>query len=135
GHARPAESDQTRMRSSLHYLAEEALDQHAPGLRLAYPASPEVVHPIRIQSACGGAMAAFHVIGIDFQHRLGIDFGGFGEEDGAVELVPVGALGVGLDRGPALKHATGLPVQGTLVDFAAAAMRRLMHDVGGVVDM
>src|SRR5262249_15120950 len=61
--------------------------------------------------------------------------GGFGEEDGAVELVPVGALGVGLDRDPALKHATGLPVQGTLVDFAAAAMRRLMHDVGGVVDM
>ena len=56
---------------------QEGLHQHGPRLIRRHAARPQIKKTIRIQSADGRAMAALHIIGIDFKLRLAVHFGFF----------------------------------------------------------
>ena len=53
-------------------------------------------------------MRTFHVVGIDFQLRLGRDTGRFAQQDVAALLPGIGALGIGshIDHSAELAHGT-----------------------------
>ncbi len=63
------------MRDLLDRLADEGLDQQGLGLFVVDAARHQIKLQARIERAGGGAMAADHVVGEDFQFRLVVGFG------------------------------------------------------------
>src|SRR5450432_1151618 len=76
-------------------LRGEGRDQHAARLVLGDAAGAQIEQRLLVEVADGGAMAAFDIIGENFQLRLGIDAGAPAQEQVAIELLRVAALRVG----------------------------------------
>ena len=73
-------------------------------------------------------MAADHVIGEDFKLGLGIEFGGFREQERVAGLLAIGFLGVPLDDDLALENSPGVVIHHAFEEFAAGAVGHLVVD-------
>ena len=72
--------------------------------------------------ADGRAVGAAHVIGEDFQLRLGVYLGVGGQQQSLVGLLGVGLLRVGPDEDFAVEDAARVTVNDAFVDLMAVAM-------------
>ena len=80
---------------NLHKVADfvgEGKHQQLAGTLLTNAAGTEVVERFIIQLAHRGPVTTLHIVGVDFQERLGVDFGLVGEQDIAVRLEGTRAL-------------------------------------------
>ena len=73
-------------------------------------------------------MGTLHVVGEDFQLRLGVDLGRLGQQERAVGLLRVGLLRLGRHEDLPVEHAVGLAVQDALVDLPAPAVGMVVED-------
>ena len=73
-------------------LAHEGRDQQRLGIGLRNAARLQVEHVVVVQVAGGGAVAAGHVIGIDLEFGLRIEFRRLGEQQRVGRLLAVGLL-------------------------------------------
>ena len=116
------------MRDLLDRLADEGLDQQRFGFLLRNAARHQIELQAWIERAGGGAVAADHVVGEDFQLRLVVGFGLVRQQQRARHHLGVGLLRVRLDDDLALEHAVAFAVEHRLELLAALAA------AGGVVD-
>ena len=61
-------------------LSGESIHQQNPCIGLADATLTHIKHGFLVKLACGGTMRTLHVVGIDFQKRLAVDFG-LGRQD------------------------------------------------------
>src|SRR5207302_3624143 len=101
--------------------------------RLVQPTRSQVADLRGVELADGGAMTALDVVGVNFQLRLGIDFGAVRQQQVAVGLLRVGPLRVGMHDQLAVEHRARSTVQYTLVELAAGAARPRMVDAGVMI--
>ena len=87
-----------------------------------------------VELADGRAVRAFHVVGEDFQLRLGVDGGVGREQQSLVGLLGVGLLGVGMNEDFAVEDAVGSAVEDGLVQLVAIAVRLGVVDARVIVD-
>src|SRR4029434_11037725 len=66
---------QAGMFDALDRFAEEGLNQQALGFRRRDAARHQVEFELLVERASGGAVAALHVVGEDFELRLFVGFG------------------------------------------------------------
>src|SRR5437588_4214096 len=71
---------QAGMFDALDRLAEEGLDQQGLGFRRRDAARHQVELELLVKRACGGAVAALHVVGKDLELRLVVGLGAIGKE-------------------------------------------------------
>src|SRR5690606_41331480 len=77
-----------------------------PGLVRRQPAGGQVDQRVRVELADGRAVRGLHLVGVDHQHRLGVDLGGGREQQVLVRQACVGAVGVIVDGDAAVEdHA------------------------------
>jgi hypothetical protein len=75
-------------------------------------------------------VAAFHVVGVDFELGLGVDRRARAQHEVAAELVRIDLLGTRPNRDAALKGAVGAPRGNSLENFASFAARCHVVDRG-----
>ena len=80
-------------------------------------------------------MAAFNVVSVDLQLRLGGDVGIWGDDEISVALIGIRLLSIRMHVNLAAEHARRLAPQHAFVEFVAAAMGSRVFDRGVVVDM
>jgi hypothetical protein len=81
-------------------------------------------------------MAAFDIVGLDFELGLGIDAGFGRKQEGAAGLAGIGALGGGLDMNPPTKYGMSLILDDILVEVATAAVGLLKSKAAvGIADL
>ena len=80
-------------------------------------------------------MRAFHIVGINFQLRLGVDLRVVGEQQVAVGLLGVGLLRIFVDDNAAVENAVRVIIQNAVVKLAAAAVRAGVLDEHVIVEM
>ena len=93
----------------------------------------QVEEGVAVYVARGRAVAALHVVGIDFEHGFGVDLRPAGEQERAVELVAVGFLRALAHDDMALEDAPRLPADGALVNLPAGRGRRAVLDAARMV--
>src|SRR5665213_2294612 len=111
-------------------LRRECRDQHAARLVLGDAAGAQIEHRLLVEIADRGAVAAFDIVGEDFQLRLGIDAGAPAQKQVSVELLRVAALRVGAHRDAAEEDAMRAVVDDALVELARGAAGRGVLDEG-----
>src|SRR5438045_94709 len=77
-----------------HRLAQKAVDQHSPRLLGRDAARLQIKQRRLVEIADTGAVAAFDVVGVDFELGLGVDDGAPADDQVAAQLVGVGLLRV-----------------------------------------
>ena len=108
------------MRDLLDRFADEGLDQQRFGFLLVEcRATSDRTCRSGSRRAGGGAVAADHVVGEDFQLRLVVGLGFVGEQQRVRHHLGVGLLRVRLDDDLALEHAVALVVEHRLELLAA----------------
>src|ERR1700722_6102209 len=112
----------------------KGIDEQGPCGGLPYTTGPEVEKRIFAKLPHGCAMAAFHVVGIDLEFRLGIDGRFLADDEVIVLLEGVCLLGVLVYKDLAVEDTGGLFEQDTLVELVTETRRLLMVDEGMVVD-
>src|SRR5215470_12787765 len=85
--------------------------------------------------ADGRTVRTFHVVGVDFKLRLGVNLRVVGKQQVAVGLLGVGLLRVFVNNDASVKNAMRVAVQNPVVKLATAAVRAGMLDVHVVVEM
>jgi len=78
----------------VEHFADEGFDQQGACLCFVQSACAEIEHRVIVQIADRAAVAAFHIVGVNFQFRLGVHFGLVGQKQRAAELIAVGFLRV-----------------------------------------
>ena len=86
-------------------LRQEGAHQDGTGFRVRNATAAQVEHLLRVQFANGRAVAALHIVGEDFEFRLGIDLRVRRQQQRLVHLVAVGLLRIRAHLDLALKHA------------------------------
>ena len=86
---------------------------------------------LRVEIADRGAVAAFHVVGEDFQLRLGVDRGAPAQQQMLVHLLRVGLLRVGRTSMRPWNTPCARSVEHALEELARGAVRRRVIDDGG----
>ena len=103
-------------------LARKRVNQHPPGRVRPDAASAQVENRFVVQLADGRAVRAFHVVGVNFQLRLGIDAGILGKQQILVGLLGVGFLGDLADQDAAVENAPGPPIEDAIEILVAVAV-------------
>ena len=119
----------------VHRLGQERADQDRARRLLRDAAAAQVEQLVGVQLADRGAVAAFHVVGINLELRLAVDLGVAAEQQRLVHLIAVGLLRDPRDLDPALEHAAGAVGQHVLDRLARSATGRVVRDHGGDVAM
>ena len=81
------------MRDQFQRFGQERAHQHAARFGARNAAADKIEKLIASSSPYRGAVAAFHVVGVDFQLRLAVDFRRGRQQQRLVHLVAVGFLG------------------------------------------
>ncbi len=89
-------------------FADEGGDEQRLGFGGRDAARHQIEEMVMVQVARGGAMAADHVIGEDFKLGLGIEFGGFRQQERVAGLLAIGFLRVLPDDDLALENSPGV---------------------------
>ena len=109
-------------------LADERLDQQRLGFGVRNAARLEIEQQVLVEIARGRAVAALHVVGVDFELRLVVGLGVFRQQQRVRRHLGVGLLRVRPHDDLALEHAAALVVEHGLEHFAALAVRhRVIH--------
>src|SRR5690554_1292831 len=119
-------------RNLLNQFVDERHGQQYVGLPATDASGNQVEHGSFIQLADGSTVGALDVIRVDFQFRLGVDFGTVGQQQVLVVHIRVGLLGVLVDMNPAIKHRVGLVRSNVAVGLFAVAVGGYVVN-GGVV--
>ena len=98
-------------------------------------ARAQIEQRIFFHLADGRAVRALHVVGVNFELRLGVDLRVIGKQQVAVGLLGVGFLRVLVHDDAAVKHAVRVAVEDAVVELAAAAMRAGVFDEHVVVEV
>src|SRR5690554_278061 len=109
-------------RNLLHQLVDKRHGQQHVGLPAADTARHQVKHRGLIQLANGGAVGTLDVVCVDFQFRLGVDFGTVGKQQVLVIHIRIGLLGVLVDMNAAIEDSVGLVRSDVVVGLFAVAM-------------
>ena len=80
-------------------------------------------------------MRAFHVVGVDLQERLAVDFRRRGKDDVAVVLVRISLLGIRCNIDMTIEDAGSFVIQDTLEFLVAGTMRYIMIHLQEVLHM
>ena len=96
-------------------------------------ARAQIEQRVVVQVAGGRAVAAFHVVGIDLQLRLGVDLRLVGQQQCLAELMAVRLLRVLVDHDPPLEDGARGIIDHALEDLAARGPRLQVFDHGGRV--
>jgi len=80
-------------------------------------------------------VCAFHVVGVNFELRLGVDLRIVGEQQIAVRLLRVGLLRVFMDDDASVENAVRMAVEDSVIKLPAAAVRAGMLDQHVVIQM
>lgn len=117
---------------------EEPLDDELAGVVVVDAAGFEVEEFFVADGAAGAAVAAFDLIGIDFQAGHGVGFGFLAVDEVAAGLVGVGEVGAFIDGDEAGEDGAGGVVEGVFVEEVAAGVGgdvvlegALINDLGG----
>ena len=113
---------QAGMLDALHRLADEGLDQQRLGFLGRNAARLEVEQQVLVEVARGGAVAALHVVGEDFELRLVVGLGGLRQQQRVRRHLGVGLLRLRPHDDLALEHAAALVVEHRLEHLAAGAV-------------
>src|SRR5579863_2480790 len=116
-------------------LASESLQQKLARRNLVDAPRLQVEQSVFFNLADGRAVGALHVVGVDFQLRLGVDLRIVGKQKITVGLLGVGLLRVLVYHDAAVENAVGMAVQDSVVELAAAAVRAGMLHVHVIVEM
>ena len=116
-------------------LVDKSVLQQQTRLLARDAALLHVEHSGVVELAYGRAMGTFHVVGIDFKHRLGIHTRLAGGRQVLVGHLRGGLLCPLLYQHAAGKGAGGLVVEHILIEFVAGAVGRLMDNQRVVVNM
>ena len=118
-------------------VGEEAAHDEALGLVLADAARLQVEQLQVVETPCRRSVpGALDLAGLDLEVRHRVGAGTVGQDEVAVELVGVGALGLGADQHVADPHGVGgLALERALVGGAALAVRRVVVDVRAVLEV
>ncbi len=102
---------------------------------LVEPARAQVEQRRCVELPHGRAVAAFDVVGVDLELRLGIDLGFFRQQQVVVGLVRIGAVGALVDDGLAVPDAAALAVQDAAVLLPRRGRAHAMIDARVVIDV
>ena len=108
-------------------------EQHA-GFGFGYSSRTHVEKGVRVELAGRCAVAALHVVGIDFELRLGIDVGLLGGAEVAVGLYGRGLLGALPHENAAVEDPRGRVFEYIFEELVAGAVGGFVVDEGEVVD-
>ncbi len=95
----------------------------------------QIKQRILFNLADGRAVRALHVVGVNFELRLGVDLRVVGEQQVAIGLLGVGLLRVFVDDDASVKNAVGMIVENAVVELTAAAVRAGVLDQHVVIEM
>ena len=98
-------------------------------------ARAQIEQQLLVERAGGGAMAALHVVGKDFQLRLVVGFGLVRQQQRIAHHLGVGLLRVRLDDDLALEHGAALAIEHRAEPLAAVAAQRGVLDEQRGVDV
>ena len=98
-------------------------------------AGAQVEERVFLDLADGGAVRAFHVVGVNFELRLGVDLRAVGKQQVAIGLLGVGLLRVLVHDDAAMENAVRAAVQNAVVELAAAAVRAGVLDQHVVIEV
>ena len=113
-------------RAFLHAVeafARERHEQQAARGDFVDAAGAQIEKRVFLDLADGRAVRAFHVVGVDFELRLGVDLRLIGKQQVAIGLLGVGFLRVLVDDDAAMENAVRTAVENAVVELAAAAVR------------
>ena len=113
----------------------KSVHQKHPCVGFLDAALAHVKHRVLVELAGACAVRTFHVVGIYFQERHGIDFSPVGQDDVAVVLIGVGFLRVWSHHHMSVEHRRGLVVQNALELLVARAVWHVVVDFHEVLDM
>src|SRR5437867_5637195 len=116
-------------------IAPERIYQEIAGRLQADAAGTQVEKGILIETADGGAMVALHIVGANFQLRLGVDHRAIREQQILVGLPGVGLLRVRAHEDPAIEDPARPSVEDALVELAAGTVWPGVVDARVVVHM
>ena len=117
---------QAGMLDAFHRLADESLDQQRLGLLLRDAAGLEIEQQILVERARGRAVAALHVVGVDFELRLVVGLGIVGQQQRVGGHAGIGLLRLPAHDDLALEYAAPAVVEHRLEQLAAGAGGRRM---------
>ena len=117
------------------HLGSEGIHQQNPRVGLADTALAHIEHRLLVELARGGAMRAFHIVSVNLQKWLAVDFSRRGEDDVAVILVSIRLLRALCHIDMAVEDARGLIVQNTLELLVAGAVRHVVVHLQIVLHM
>ena len=80
-------------------------------------------------------MAAFNIVGVDFELRFGVDFRVAGEQQIVIGLVRVGAVGPFVDNRFAVPHTTGFSIEDAAIFLRAERWPDLVVDPRVIVNV
>ena len=121
-------------RDSLNDLVRECECEQPPRRPNIDAARTEIKDLLVIELADAGPVRAFHVVCVNLQLRLGIDYGVVGQEQSSIGLLSIGLLCVLMDDHFAVEHAVGSPIEDALVQFVARAPRLGVIDPRVMID-
>ena len=116
-------------------LSDEGVLQQQSCFGFRDAALLHVEEGLLVEHAYGRAVGALHVVGIDFEHRLGVDAGRVGGAEVVVGFFRRSLLGVLAHQDPSGEGADGLVVGHALVEFAARAGGCNVVDERVVIDV
>ena len=98
---------------------DEGLGQHGAGSIFGDATAHGEEQSLFVEGANGVAVGALHVVGVDFEFRLGADMGAVIEDERLMAHARIGAVGAALDQDPALEDG-----RGRVADEALDQLRR-----------
>ena len=98
-------------------------------------ARAQIEERVFLDLADGRAVRALHVVGVDFELRLGVDLRRVGKQQVAIGLLGVGLLRVLVHDDAAVKDAVRAVIENAVVKLAAGAVRAGVLDQHVVVEV
>ena len=120
---------------ALQTLTGEGLQQKLARGNFVDAARPQVEQSIFFDLADGRTVGALHVVGVDFQLRLGVNLRVVGKQQVAVRLLGVGFLRVFVHDDAAVENPVRMAIQDSVVELAAAAVWAGVLYVHVIVEM
>src|SRR4051812_35579594 len=107
------------MLDALDGVTNESLDQQRLRLRLRNATCTQIEQQVFVKIAGRGAVAALHVVGVDLELGLVVDFSLFRKHQRVRAHLGVGLLRAGLDDDLALENSAALVIKNGLEYLAA----------------
>ncbi len=114
-------------------LAGERIKHHGPRRVFMNPPSPEIEQCLFIKLTRCTTVRTFHVVGPDFQLRLGVNGSLIRQQNITVGLKRIGLLRIGSHKDLSVENAPCLIINDSLLHFVAECIRLTMIHNGMVV--